>query len=204
MPTSELLLKDVIEIKEDVHAGDFKIELSQGFSETDARVAEYVVTEQLQRAFRQALDLVAGCVRSGNSEAAYLHGSFGSGKSHFLTVLHAVLNNHPSVRTKPRLVEVVAPHDEWLRRSRFLMVPYHLVGSADLDSALLGGYVHTVRELHPDKPLPPSTGPTRCSPTPAPSGSSSATTPSSCSGSARAPRPSRRARPCPRRPTRTT
>lgn len=155
MPTSELLLKDVIEIKEDVHAGDFKIELSQGFSETDARVAEYVVTEQLQRAFRQALDLVAGCVRSGNSEAAYLHGSFGSGKSHFLTVLHAVLNNHPSVRTKSRLVEVVAPHDEWLRRSRFLMVPYHLVGSADLDSALLGGYVHTVRELHPDKPLPP-------------------------------------------------
>jgi hypothetical protein len=37
---SELFLKDVIDIKEDVHAGDFKIELSQGFSETDARVAE--------------------------------------------------------------------------------------------------------------------------------------------------------------------
>ncbi|MEU2600479.1 hypothetical protein ABZ669_25455 [Streptomyces hirsutus] len=98
---------------------------------------------------------MAACVRSGNSEAAYLHGSFGSGTSHFLTVLHAVLNNRPAVHTKSRLVEVVAPHDEWLRNSRFLMVPYHLVGSADLDSALLGGYVHTVRELHPGQPLPP-------------------------------------------------
>ncbi|MFB7559004.1 PglY protein [Streptomyces brevispora] len=154
MPTSELFLKDVIDIKEDVHAGDFKIELSQGFSETDARVAEYVVTEQLQEAFRHALSIVSAAVRSGNSHAAYLHGSFGSGKSHFLSVLYAVLNSHQAVRTKPRLTEVVAQHDDWLRRSRFLMVPYHLVGSADLDSALLGGYVHTVRELHPDQPLP--------------------------------------------------
>ncbi|MFE5616458.1 PglY protein [Streptomyces sp. NPDC056524] len=155
MPTSELFLKDVIDIKEDVHAGDFKIELSQGFSETDARVAEYVVTEQLQGAFRHALSIVSNAVRTGNSHAAYLHGSFGSGKSHFLSVLHAVLNNHSAVHAKPRLMEVVAPHQDWLRQSRFLMVPYHLVGSTDLDSALLGGYVHTVRELHPDEPLPP-------------------------------------------------
>uniref|UniRef100_A0AAU2JUN2 PglY protein n=1 Tax=Streptomyces sp. NBC_00049 TaxID=2903617 RepID=A0AAU2JUN2_9ACTN len=152
---SELFLKDVIDIKEDVHAGDFKIELSQGFSETDARVSEYVVTEQLQGAFRHALSIVSNAVRTGNSHAAYLHGSFGAGKSHFLSVLHAVLNNHEAVKTKPRLMEVVAPHRGWLDRSKFLMVPYHLVGSTDLDSALLGGYVHTVRELHPDESLPP-------------------------------------------------
>lgn len=154
MPTSELFLRDVLDIKEDIHAGDFKIELSQGFSETDERVAEYVVTEQLQKAFKQALELVEAAVRTGSSHAAYLHGSFGAGKSHFLTVLHAVLNNHPGARSKPRLQEVVAEHDAWLRDRRFLMVPYHLVGSSDLDSALLGGYVQTVRALHPDRPTP--------------------------------------------------
>ncbi|GAA1180382.1 hypothetical protein GCM10009654_41970 [Streptomyces hebeiensis] len=154
MPTSDLFLRDVIDIKEDVHAGDFKVELSGGFTETDARVAEYVVTDQLQEAFKQALSLVGAAVRTGNSHAAYLHGSFGAGKSHFLTVLHAVLNNHPAARRKERLQEVIAPHDDWLRRKKFLMVPYHLVGSADLDSALLGGYVATVRKLHPDEPTP--------------------------------------------------
>jgi hypothetical protein len=154
MPSSELFLRDVIDIKEDVHAGDFKIELSGGFSETDARVAEYVVTDQLQGAFRQALRLVAAAVRTGTSHAAYLHGSFGAGKSHFLTVLHAILDNAPAARRKPRLQEIIAQHDDWLRRSRFLMVPYHLIGAADLDSALLGGYVATVRKLHPDQPTP--------------------------------------------------
>ncbi|URN12051.1 hypothetical protein LUW77_10700 [Streptomyces radiopugnans] len=133
---------------------DFKVELSQGFGETDVRVAEYVVTEQLKKAFDKALGIVKAAVTSGNSHAAYLHGSFGAGKSHFLTVLHAVLNNHPATKSKPRLAEAVAGHEDWLRGSRFLMVPYHLVGSADLDSALLGGYVHTVRELHPGHPLP--------------------------------------------------
>ncbi|MGW8743078.1 PglY protein [Streptomyces sp. NPDC055794] len=154
MPTSELFLRDVIDIKEDVHAGDFKVELSGGFTETDARVAEYVVTEQLQGAFRSALGLVGAAVRSGNSHAAYLHGSFGAGKSHFLTVLHAVLNNSAAARSKPRLQEVIAEHDDWLRDSTFLMVPYHLVGSTDLDSAILGGYVHAVRSLDGNKPTP--------------------------------------------------
>ncbi|MFF5769255.1 PglY protein [Streptomyces californicus] len=154
MSTRELVLRDVIAIKEDVHAGNFKVDLSQGFNETDARVGEYVVTEQLQKQFRKALGLVADAVRTGDSHAAYLHGSFGAGKSHFLTVLHAALNNHPAAQDKRGLAEVMAEHQDWLPNSRFLMVPYHLVGSADLDSALLGGYVHAVRELHPEAPTP--------------------------------------------------
>ena len=93
MSNAETYLRDVIHIPESVHAGDFKVELSGGFTETDARVAEYVVTDQLRGAFAKAMSLVRSAVRDGNSHAAYLHGSFGSGKSHFLTVLHAILNN---------------------------------------------------------------------------------------------------------------
>ncbi|MBQ1090127.1 hypothetical protein KBY47_13480 [Streptomyces sp. B93] len=150
-----VVLRDVLDIKEDVYAGDFKVELSQGFTGQSAdRVEEYVVTPQLREQFGKALRLVRGAVRKNASYAAYLHGSFGAGKSHFLTVLHAVLNGDPAVRAKPRLREVVAEHDEWLRGKRFLMVPYHLVGAANLDEALLGGYVRTVRERFPQAPTP--------------------------------------------------
>ncbi|MGW5633287.1 hypothetical protein [Streptomyces sp. NPDC003832] len=150
-----VVLRDVLDIKEDVYAGDFKVELSQGFTGKAAgRVEEYVVTPQLQQQFGKALKLVRGAVRKNASYAAYLHGSFGAGKSHFLTVLHAVLNGEPSARAKPRLREVIAEHDEWLRGKRFLMVPYHLVGAANLDEALLGGYVRAVREQHPEAPTP--------------------------------------------------
>jgi hypothetical protein len=150
-----VVLRDVLDIKEDVYAGDFKVELSQGFTGRSAgRVEEYVVTPQLREEFDKALKLVRGAVRKSASYAAYLHGSFGAGKSHFLTVLHAVLNGDAAARAKPRLREVIAEHDEWLRGRRFLMVPYHLVGAANLDEALLGGYVRAVRELHPGAPTP--------------------------------------------------
>ncbi|KAF4405370.1 hypothetical protein [Streptomyces lycii] len=152
---SDIALRDVLDIKEDVHAGDFKVELSHGFTGSSAgSVAEYVVTPQLAKEFDKALHLVRGAVRKNTSYAAYLHGSFGAGKSHFLTVLHAVLNGDPGSRAKPRLREVLAGHDDWLPGKKFLMVPYHLVGAANLDSALLGGYVKTVRDRHPDAPTP--------------------------------------------------
>jgi hypothetical protein len=153
--TTEKFLRDVIKIPESVHAGDFKIELSGGFTDTAARLSEYVVTDQLRQAFGKSLSIVHAAVRDNTSHAAYLHGSFGSGKSHFLTVLHAVLNNDPGARAKPGLQSVIAENDEWLRGKKFLMVPYHLVGATDIDSALLGGYVSTVRKLHPGQPTPP-------------------------------------------------
>jgi hypothetical protein len=156
--STELFLRDVFELPESVHAGDFKIELSGGFTETDQRVSEYVVTPQLREAFGEALSIVKAAVRTGSSYAAYLHGSFGSGKSHFMTVLHAVLANEPVTRAKPGLREVIADHDDWLRAlpgRGFLMVPYHLVGATDIGSAILGGYVNAVRRQRPQEPTPP-------------------------------------------------
>src|SRR5207249_3270206 len=83
--TGSVLLRDVLDLPESVHAGDFKIDLTRGFTDVEARISEYVVTEQLAKALQKALGLVRSAVRDGNSHAAYLHGSFGSGKSHFLT-----------------------------------------------------------------------------------------------------------------------
>lgn len=41
-----VVLRDVLDIKEDAHADDFKIELSRGFGDASAgSVAAYVVTE---------------------------------------------------------------------------------------------------------------------------------------------------------------
>ncbi|MFE5688252.1 PglY protein [Streptomyces sp. NPDC056512] len=158
--TDALYLKDVLNLPKSVLAGDFKVELSGGFGESSQRVREYVVTDQLEQAFRKSLGIVKAAVRDNTSHAAYLHGSFGSGKSHFLTVLHAILNDSAAVaREKPKLQAVIADHADWLAqegtKKRFLMVPYHLVGAASLDSALLGGYVAAVRRLHPDAPVPP-------------------------------------------------
>src|SRR5215831_18805240 len=123
------LLRDVIEIPEQVHAGDFVLNLNQGVDHVEATVRDYVVTPSLARAFDRALGVVENAVRSGRSQAAFLHGSFGSGKSHFMAVLHAILGGSPAARGIPELAEVIARHDPVLQGRRFLRLAYHLIGA---------------------------------------------------------------------------
>ena len=147
------LLRDLIEIPESVHAGDFVLTLSKGVGE-ESTIADYVVTEQLADCFDQALELIRSAVEGRTSRAAYLDGSFGSGKSHFMAVLHAILQGDPEARGKKGLVSVVAKHDSWLAGRKFFLVPYHMIEATSLESAILGGYVDQVRKEHPGKPLP--------------------------------------------------
>ncbi|MCP9947104.1 hypothetical protein [Actinomadura madurae] len=46
-------------------------------------VTEYAVTPQLAESFDRELGIVRSAVETGTSHAAYIDGSFGSGKSHF-------------------------------------------------------------------------------------------------------------------------
>ena len=67
------------------------------------------------RNFDRALGLVKSAVETGASRAAYLDGSFGSGKSHFMAVLYAILDGDADARGKRKLADVVHKHDTWLQ-----------------------------------------------------------------------------------------
>ena len=151
--SDQVLLRDLVAIPDEVHAGDFVLSLARGVGEKST-ITDYVVTEQLAQNFDRALGLVKSAVETNASRAAYLDGSFGSGKSHFMAILHAILRGDPDARGKKGLADVVAKHDPWLRGRRFLLVPYHLPDSQSLDAAILGGYVAHVTTLEPGKPLP--------------------------------------------------
>lgn len=149
-------LRDVIEIPEQTGAEDYVLRLTESVARE--RVAEtlreYVVTPDLERAFDSALGLVREAIRSGSSRGAFLSGSFGSGKSHFMAVLHALLGHEPAARAHPALQPVVADHDAELQGRSILRLAYHVLGANSLEESLLGGYVKQIRERHPDAPLP--------------------------------------------------
>ena len=147
------LLRDLIEIPDRVLAGDFVLALSKGIGEKST-IDQYVVTEQLAGEFDRALGIIQTAVETSSSRASYLDGSFGSGKSHFMAILYAILRGDPDARGKKGLADVVAKHDSWLRGRKFLLVPYHLPDAITLDSAILGGYVAHVQKLHPGAVLP--------------------------------------------------
>jgi len=147
-------IAELIEIPEHVHKGDFVLRLTEGVQRGAETLASYVVTPQLASCFDQALAFIQSAVQGASSKASYLHGSFGSGKSHFMAVLHLLLQRDPGARSIPELQAVVRKHDTWLEGRKFLLVPYHMIGARSMEAAILGGYAEHVSRLHPEAPLP--------------------------------------------------
>ena len=90
-----MLLREVLDIPVQAGAEDYVLRLTDSIEpdEIARTVDEYVVTPALAEAFDAALGLVAEALTSGVSRGAFLAGSFGSGKSHFMAVLHALLRH---------------------------------------------------------------------------------------------------------------
>ncbi|MGI8874242.1 MAG: hypothetical protein ACR2KP_07940 [Egibacteraceae bacterium] len=154
MTAAAPLLRDLVEIPTSVQKSDFVISLAQGITDVERTVGTYVVTEQLVTAFDQALSLVGSAIGDRRSKGAYLHGSFGSGKSHFMAVLHLLLQQHPAARSVPELAPVVAKHDARLAGTKTLLVPYHFVGKPSMEAGVLGGYVDHIARIHRDARMP--------------------------------------------------
>jgi hypothetical protein len=150
------VINDLIDIPRAVQDGDLVVKLTESTSTRQAQaIAEYVVTPQLAECFDQALETIRSSVADGKSQAAYLHGSFGAGKSHFLAVLSAVLDHHADARAKPGLADILAKHDAWLADKKFIEVKAHLVEeTVSIEANILGGYVRQVRADHPNAPVP--------------------------------------------------
>ena len=87
------LISELLDLPERVRKGDFVLNLSQGVTEPQKTLERYVVTPQLVECFNDCLNMIKTAVNDKSSKAGYLHGSFGSGKSHFMAVLHLIL--HP-------------------------------------------------------------------------------------------------------------
>lgn len=148
-----LPLREAIHVPEQVHADDFVLQLHRGVSAEERTLADYVVTDAIAASFDEALGLVQSAVTQSSSKGAFIHGSFGSGKSHFMAVMHLLLSGSTAARALPGLQPVVAKYERVLEK-RFLAVDYHLLGKKSFEEALFTGYLDAVRQAHPDAVLP--------------------------------------------------
>jgi len=148
------LIRELIEIPEHVQRGDFVLRLTEGVDRAEQTLRDYVVTPELKVCFDNALAFIRSALESNTSKATYLHGSFGSGKSHFMAVLHLILQGNTAARGIPELAPVISGHNEWIAGKKFLLVPYHMIGAHDMESGILGGYVDYIRAHHPAAPIP--------------------------------------------------
>lgn len=110
-PGQPPLLREFIDIPERTSTSDFVLKLTDGVTDAEETLREYVITDRLVGNFDEALGLISSALAGGSSKAAYLHGSFGSGKSHFMAVLHALLRGEPAARRRDEFAGLLAKHD---------------------------------------------------------------------------------------------
>ena len=150
------LLRDVIDIPERIGADDYVLRLTDS-TDDDAHIRAtldaYVLTDSLKDNFASAIALIADAIKKNTSRGAYLAGSFGSGKSHFMAVLYALLGNHPALRVD-RFRDLTGRYDGELAGKKILRLTYHLIGAKSLEQAIFQGYVRQISRLHPEAPLP--------------------------------------------------
>ncbi len=151
------LLREIFNIPETTSTADYVLRLTESVDDAhlERTLDDYVVTARLADAFDRALSIVSEAIDTNTSKGSFLTGSFGSGKSHFMAVLYALLRQHPKARALPELGPVIARQDPKLQARRVLPLTFHMLGAESMEQALFDGYIRQVRELHPEATLPP-------------------------------------------------
>lgn len=151
-----VLLRDAIDLPEQVSATDYVLQLQTGVERAQSTLDDYVVTPALATAFSQALGFVRTAITDNKDQGAFIHGSFGSGKSHFMAVLHLLLAGNPQARSLPGLQQVVSEYEALLLddRAPVLTLDFHLIGATSFEDAIFGGYLRQIAARHPEATPP--------------------------------------------------
>ena len=147
------LIHDLLALPAAVRKGDFVQDLTGGISHPERTVDDYAITPKILQTFEQALSIISSALRDNRSQAAYLHGSFGAGKSHFMAVLDLMLADHPAPWSRGELHALRGKND-WIGKRKLLQLPIHMLGALDMESKILGAYVTWVAKNQPDAPTP--------------------------------------------------
>lgn len=147
------LVRDLLDLPSHTQKGDFVVKLTDGLAKAESTVRDYVVTPSIRESFDQALRMIGRCLEDTSSHAAYLHGSFGSGKSHFMAILGLLLNGDVHAWGHPGLQELKPRHPGVIGK-KLLRVPIHMLGQNSLSNAVFDTYLETIRREQPEAPLP--------------------------------------------------
>jgi hypothetical protein len=101
----------------------------------------------------QALGYVGAAIREQHGEAAYVHGSFGSGKSHFMAVLSLLIADD-NIAWGESVLHPLREKHEWVKGKKILRLHFNMIGARTTEERLFTEYLKRVRELNPEAPVP--------------------------------------------------
>ncbi|MBI4699818.1 MAG: hypothetical protein HY744_01405 [Deltaproteobacteria bacterium] len=124
--------------REDLTALGFVVRLTDAASPAvlDKLVADYVLTPKVKDELPAILGKVRTAIERRDDYGRFVHGSFGSGKSHFMTVLGLCAEDHDGAWRKvgAAVPGIEAEHRGWLRQAQLLVVRIHMLTVSRTDT----------------------------------------------------------------------
>src|SRR5262245_7979212 len=127
---------------EDIRAMAFVVKLREADPSSDEvkqLVNDYVVTPAVEKELPQILDKMKQVFDRGEEYGRFIHGSFGSGKSHFMTMLSLLIERAAPAWKKFRPLldahrdaqqskgQEATDHEAWLSKAELLVVRIHML-----------------------------------------------------------------------------
>lgn len=105
-------------------------------AKTRRLAADYVLTPTVREALPQVLAQMRHVLESGGELGHFIHGSFGSGKSHFMSFLALLLEGSAAAWTRDDALirKLDDDHRAWIRDARLLMVRVHMLTADQTDA----------------------------------------------------------------------
>jgi len=133
-----LTVREVFDLPTDIPRCIVQIRDFDDQQTLEQNIRDYVITDTVAEEMERLVDrIVTSCKRQSAGEGHYLHGSFGSGKSHFMAILGLILENNPAIWTKqhPAIQRIQEKHGAWLAANPILVVPVYMLGQSALRTA---------------------------------------------------------------------
>ncbi len=141
---TKLTISDVFDLprKQDIRAMGFVVKLREAEPSSDEvrqLVEDYVITPAIAQELPRILDDMKQVFDRGEEYGRFVHGSFGSGKSHFMTMLAMLLENvevawdkfRPLIREHRRALaergQDAGDPESWLPGANLLVVRIHML-----------------------------------------------------------------------------
>ena len=151
---TDLTIRDVFDLPPSIPRCIVKIQDFDDEQTLQENIRDYVMTDHVATEMARLVErIVTSCERHEAGEGHYLHGSFGSGKSHFMAILGLILRNHPAIWSKdhPAIRAIQSRHGAWLTQHPVLVIPVYMLGQTNLRSALYSAANDRLKRLD----LPP-------------------------------------------------
>jgi hypothetical protein len=146
-------LRELLDLPERIHKSQFVVTLEKGVGNPESVAEHYAVTAEIHDAYDRALGLVKSSIFDHQNVASYLHGSFGSGKSHFMALLSLMLADDSRAFAAPELHDLRLKH-EWLQGKRVLRLHFNMIDAETLEDRIFKGYLSHLAQHASSAPLP--------------------------------------------------